>query len=183
MPWVSLNSGSGTEYIYYDTVAGRRYEFKVRARNVYGYGEYSEVLVVQTGDRPDTMPELDTRAVGSIIQITWDEPADNGYSVDDYDVEILNKATNRFSSVFEIVNDRGVRIRESLCIESNKQTVISSRECEINAQTLASSAYGYRSGDLLVGRIKAHNQMGWGDWSVPNRSGARVYDLVPFSSP
>jgi hypothetical protein len=125
MPWVSIDSGSGTEHVYYDTVSGRRYEFKVRARNVYGYGEYSEVLVVQTGDRPDTMDQLTTIAVGSIIQITWDEPADNGYPVDDYELEILNKATNRFSSVFEIVNDRGMRIRESLCIESNKQTVIS----------------------------------------------------------
>jgi len=134
------------------------YEFKVRAENVYGFGPYSDVLYIQTGDRPDTMPKLTTRNQGRTnIQIKWIEPENNGYPIDDYKLEILNKENNRFESVFEIISENGIKIRESLCNEPSKQRVLANFECVISAQKVATSTYGYRSGDLLVARIAPHN--------------------------
>lgn len=90
-PWRNITPGPGVsiEYIYYDVTPGNRYDFRVRGKNVYGYGPWSDELTIQTGDRPDRMPPLETRNTGPggfNIQIEWEEPADNGYMIDDYEL-------------------------------------------------------------------------------------------------
>jgi len=120
--WKNVSPGPGitNEYIYYDVTPGTLYEFRVRGRNVYGFGPWSELLTIQTGDRPDRMPPIETRNTGTggfNIQIDWVEPGDNGYMIDDYELEILNKASNRFESAFEVLDNDFEITRESLCTD------------------------------------------------------------------
>ena len=50
---------------------GQDYLFKVRARNVYGYGEFSDLVTIRASSVPDTMGMINTVIVGTNIFINW----------------------------------------------------------------------------------------------------------------
>ena len=39
------------------------------------------------------------------------------------------------------------------------------------------STYGYAVGDLVVAEARAHNSVGWGDYSSPNIAGVLVVSV------
>lgn len=57
---------------------GAYYQFKVRAKNVYGYGPFSSVVSVRASEVPDTMNTVSTLQVLETIVIAWTNPSDDG---------------------------------------------------------------------------------------------------------
>ena len=51
---------------------GQDYLFKVRARNVYGYGEFSDFVTIRASSVPDTMEMINTVSVNREIIIRWE---------------------------------------------------------------------------------------------------------------
>lgn len=50
---VSITDSLVTQYLINGLTGGETYTFKVRAQNVYGYGDYSSELAVKASDVPD----------------------------------------------------------------------------------------------------------------------------------
>jgi len=44
---------------------GTFYKFQVRASNIYGYGERSDVSIIEASDVPDVMAIMSTRIEGT----------------------------------------------------------------------------------------------------------------------
>jgi hypothetical protein len=57
---------------------GAYYQFKVRAKNVYGYGPFSSVVSVRASEVPTTMNTVATAQVMKTIIIGWINPSDDG---------------------------------------------------------------------------------------------------------
>ena len=58
------------------------FNFQVRAKNIYGYGELSDTFVVRTSDVPDTMNPIITLSVMSTFIISWETPSNGGEDLD-----------------------------------------------------------------------------------------------------
>jgi hypothetical protein len=78
--WWDANSGITNIDLFEDLssstivtglVAGSAYQFKVRARNIYGYGDFSDIQVLV----PDAVPDMMTTPLTSLsfpnLQIAW----------------------------------------------------------------------------------------------------------------
>ena len=89
--------GQSTSHIIYKPKKGTTYRFIVRARNIYDQGAYSEELVVRTGTQPGEMDEITSKRVDEEdIQFSWTKPISNGFSIQEYEVQIFDKRTYSF---------------------------------------------------------------------------------------
>jgi len=85
--------GLDSAHILYRPRQGSEYRFRVAARNVYGFGEKSDALVVRTGSPPGAMVPVKSSNVGrSVIKIRWVQPVTNGYPVLNYQLVIYDKS-------------------------------------------------------------------------------------------
>jgi hypothetical protein len=74
-----------------NVVQGGTYDFKVRARNIYGFGAFSQTTTIEASTLPDT-PEISTvTAVGTQVEISFSVPSDNGSPISLYEVLIRKK--------------------------------------------------------------------------------------------
>lgn len=68
---------------------GRAYRFKVRARNIYGYGEYSAVTVVTPDDKPGKTA-IATVALSATtpteVEVSWPLPNDHSSVITSYEI-------------------------------------------------------------------------------------------------
>jgi hypothetical protein len=80
----SLYAGTGTTYTVTGLSAGTNYIFKVRAKNIYGYGSFSSDVTFTTSTTvPGTMSELTTAYnPHPIIDISWTAPSNGGAAID-----------------------------------------------------------------------------------------------------
>lgn len=74
--------------------SGSDYIFKVRARNVYGYGPFSPEVTIRASDVPDTMETLSTMQILDYLVVTWAEPHNGGDSIDLYEIQLLTPQGN-----------------------------------------------------------------------------------------
>jgi hypothetical protein len=72
---------------------GQDYLFKVRAQNIYGYGEFTDLVTIRASSVPDTMNIVESISVTETIVVSWTAP----YNIDLYDVQILTPAEVFFS--------------------------------------------------------------------------------------
>ena len=102
--WVSLvgylSNYLGTSYLVTDNVIeGREYQFRLRAKNVWGWGVYSDVTTVKAAREPLKMTNVATSvdaATGDLV-ISWQEPNIQGDAITEYLVEIANKDQSTWS--------------------------------------------------------------------------------------
>jgi len=71
---------------------GDSYQFKVRAKNIWGWSAFSPVLTVVAAHKPDTMVTVTTAIVSSTgaVRITWTAPEENGDAITGYNILIGN---------------------------------------------------------------------------------------------
>ena len=64
-------------------------------------------------------------------------------------------------------------------------TILATQTCYISMSTLTSSEFGFELGDLVVVKIRARNEKGWGIYSPTNLLGALVEEvpLAPTTAP
>jgi len=174
--------------------AGSTYKLKVRAHNIHGWGEWSEVgRVLATGvpDEPD--PPI-TVINNKFVRITWTDPAANFEAIDSYRVLV--------------VHSDGVTFTEELTYCDASDPVTFERQyCEIPLALLESTDYSFQlsAGQLIKAKVAARNLNGWGEFSqesiiaanfettpskmaAPTRNAATttgklVVDWVPLVSP
>ena len=69
---------------------GTEYRFRVRAKNMWGWGPYSDVLVVTPSAPPDQMATVTTSVASDTgaVRFVWTAPSDNSAPITQYKVEI-----------------------------------------------------------------------------------------------
>jgi len=75
----SLYEGLTTSYTLNGLTSGRNYKFKIRARNIYGYGSFSTEVTLQASTLPGTVTTITTQyGTYPNVEIVWSPPASNG---------------------------------------------------------------------------------------------------------
>jgi hypothetical protein len=167
------NSGSGstftdlsnsltTSYTVNGLTGGSTYVFKVRSRNVYGYGSFSSTLSVITIDVPSKMGIPTVSVSGTDVKVEWTYPNDHSSTITKYEI-LFMKADGTFTT--EITSCNGDLLAASLSCLPPMTTIIS-----ITSLTVDS---------LIKVKLRAFNDKGWGEYSEINTSGATI-ETLPF---
>jgi hypothetical protein len=78
--------------------AGYPYEFRLRAKNIHGWGPYSTVLKVIPSTVPSLMPPVTTAVNNIYVKFSWTAPFSNGADITAYNIEILKSDGITFES-------------------------------------------------------------------------------------
>ena len=65
------------------------YKFRYRAKNIYGWGEYSDEAVIVPSQKPDRPDPVACLLVSTNVMLQWQEPEDYGTAIESYDVQFL----------------------------------------------------------------------------------------------
>ena len=65
---------------------GNVYQFRVEARNAYGFSAFSTEVAVLAASPPSTPTAPTTAISGANIVISWQEPAANGATIESYKI-------------------------------------------------------------------------------------------------
>jgi len=153
--------GYSTPYLHpYFTVisgvtAGALYNFKYRARNVYGWGDFSDEVTLKAARQPEQMLPVQTLIENNFVKISWDYPNDNSDTVNEYEVLIRESDLNTYKS-------------EILYCDGRSQAIIQKRYCLIPMTVLRAAPYSLQFQNYLAVKIRAKNALGWGLYSDLN---------------
>jgi len=78
----------GLTYIQVSVTAGTQYQFKVRAANALGWGQYSLPATISAAAQPDSPDAPTVTLVNVLVQIAWNAPYDNSAQVNGYKVYV-----------------------------------------------------------------------------------------------
>lgn len=87
----------------------------------------------------------------------------NSATIDEYEVKILTSDGTTF-------------VVDTVYCGANKAAVVAALSCEIPLTALRAAPYNLVQGDLVKAQVRAHNVIGWGDFTDPtvNASAAAV---------
>jgi len=143
--------------------SGTTYGFRVRARNIFGWGPYSAVTYIKAAREPD-VPAAPTTSIDSEtggIAITWTAPDERGDTITAYLIEIANKAGDSWTT-------------HTSC-DGSSPSVIEALRCVVPMSALTEVPFNYVFDDLVVVRVSASNSFGFGVKSpASDETGARV---------
>jgi len=149
-----------TSYTITGLTGGETYVFKVRAYNIYGYGDFSAEHSEKASDVPDQIVIATTSIVGTDVVIDWVAPDNNFETILQYDI-LFKKADGTY------VND-----------EVNCDGSVASGTTCIIPMTDMITLTGLSQGNLVVVRVAAENVNGWEAYSQENIIGA-VIEVPP----
>jgi hypothetical protein len=142
--------------------AGNDYIFQVRAKNIYGWGDYSNEITMTAASVPDAMSTVTTSVVSGEVKIVFVAPDDNGEGITGYDIEV------RYS-------DEATYAEDLTDCDGSDGTIMSNMFCTIPMATLVNAGtYNLAYADLVVVRARAYNSLGAGDYSQINTDGATI---------
>jgi hypothetical protein len=143
--------------------AGSLYRFRIRAKNMWGWGEYSDVLVVTPSAAPDKMDAIVTSIVAEsgAVLLVWTAPSDNSAAITQYKVEIHD-------------HDGAAWNEETVNCDASDATIMAAFNCSIPMSALIVSPFSLVQGDLVTARASALNSNGWSTVSDSNIGGAYV---------
>lgn len=160
--YVELTDALVTSFTVNAVEGGRTYRFKVRARNIYGYGEYSEVTVVIPDDKPGKT-DIATVELNALtpteVKVSWPLPDDHSSVITSYEI------------LFMLAN--GDFAHELTRCDGADTTVVSARTCSVPMATLRTLTARPRDSLIRV-KIRAFNAKGSGDYSEVNTAGATI---------
>ena len=79
---------TSTDYLATGLTSGTTYEFKIEARNQYGYSTYSDTLSLLSAYIPEIPTSITTVIDGTSVKVSWSLPSDNGSPITQYKVYI-----------------------------------------------------------------------------------------------
>lgn len=147
---VALISANIVQFTRTPVVGGKTYRYRVRARNIYGDGEFSEVTVVIPDDAPgkaETALVFLADAAATSVQITWPEVNAHSAVIRKYDVYFL-KANGDFAL-------------ETTACDGSLQTIVDARACTVPMSTIRSLTSLPRDSLIRV-KVRAYNDRGTG---------------------
>ena len=168
--WTSLTTITATGDLtqsYTQTTGitvGETYQYKYRATNVYGSGEFSDTTPILASNVPSQM-DPPTLALNSLnVDITWTAPDNRGSLISKYRITFLDKADSQYKEV------------ESFCglAESSPTTGTS---CTVAMEDFG-TVLGYSKGELLLVKVEAYNAEGYSTSSTELTSGL-VFQSIP----
>ena len=87
--WEELKGFASNDLELHATKAGltlnTAYRARYRAKNIYGWGEYSESAVILTIQEPARPDPVETQVVSSNVRVTWSEPESFGSAITHYE--------------------------------------------------------------------------------------------------
>jgi hypothetical protein len=75
---------------------GLTYQFQVRARNIYGYGLFSDISSIIPDSEPATMDAPVTTLAYPNVELRFSAPFYNGRSIDAYQIQIYSHSVADF---------------------------------------------------------------------------------------
>lgn len=159
---IRLYEGLTLDYTVESLQAGLDYKFKVRALNIYGFGDYSSTVTLRPDSAPAMMSSVSTSLSYPTVTIAFSEPFNNGAQITSYQVQIYSYTETQF------VEDVSVCDGSSMLLH-----------CNVPMQILISQ-YGYSQGQLVVARVRAINELGPGYYSSQNSAGVIVQTEPTF---
>jgi hypothetical protein len=145
-----------------EVVSGTVYGFRVRAKNIFGWGPYSNVTEIKAAREPGKpiAPVTSIHPVAGGVAINWTAPDARGDTITAYKIEIAAK--------------NGTWFTESYC-NGTDPDVITAKGCVVPMSTLRAEPYLYVFDDLVLVRVQAANFFGFGVLSeVSEATGARI---------
>ena len=133
--------------------SGQLYAFRVRARNKWGFGPFSDVVQIRAATNPNrelTAPV--TANDGGKILIAWSKPQDRGSPIEEYEIAILTSDGISFSTELQFCN-------------GEDPAIVSSRSCQIPLTTLREEPFNLVYPNLVVAKVRSKNGVGWSDFS------------------
>lgn len=143
---------------------GTTYEFKIEAKNEYGYSDYSSTLSLLCAYISATPTSVVTSIDGSTVKIAWSLTTTNGTPITSYKVHILEIGTATYTL-------------ESSDCDGTDSTIISNRYCNINFSTLIAAPYNYNGGESVYAKVIAVNT--YGETVLSTEGNGAVYTRVP----
>ena len=129
--------------------SGETYKFKYRAQNIHGWSnDYSTSVSVKTLTEPSAPQVPSTVENGDQVRIRWVKPYSGGFGVLITEYEIQIKLSN---GNYAATPDCNGQMNE----------IIEGQQCDVPVTTLISD-FGLSLGDLVVARVRARNEKGFG---------------------
>jgi hypothetical protein len=138
-----------TSYTITGLTQGSNYLFKVRAKNIYGYGDFSPEVTIVPSSVPDTMSAPTTAIDVSYtnIDITWSPPTTNGGdSITAYQVQIF------VPTLLDYVED-------TVNCDASIVAIRNALKCSIPVSYFIST-WSFIRGDSVQARVRAINSNG-----------------------
>lgn len=79
--------------------AGLEYTFKVQARSLFGFSDFSDEVTILAAQIPEVPTAPITTVVDRDVHITWIEPNDMGSAISGYRVKFIGNDGNAYSYV------------------------------------------------------------------------------------
>ena len=164
---LSSDSTALTYTISSGLTAGTPYEFRLRAKNSFGWGPYSLITTIIPVSAPGTMNTLSTSIVNNYVKLDWAvPPSTNGGAITAYEVVIRQSDGTTFST-------------ETTTCDGADSIVVSNAYCMIPMTTLSTTPFALTYGTTVIVKAKAQNSKGWAAaYSTENSSGATI-ETVP----
>lgn len=163
---VPLYDANVDQFTVMSVTGGVTYRFRVRARNIYGDGPFSDETIVIPDDAPGKADiatvELAVSPTTS-VQISWPLPNEHSATITKYDI------------YFEKSN--GDYAMELTACDGSDSTIVSARSCIVPMSTIRSLTLLPRDSLIRV-KVRAYNARGTGQFSELNTDGATI-ETVP----
>ena len=153
---VPLYDANVDQFLVTGVTGGVTYRFRVRARNIYGAGPFSEETIVVPDDAPGKAEiatvELATDPTTS-VQITWPMPDAHSAAITKYDI-YFQKSNGDF-------------VLELTACDGSDATIVSDRKCVVPMSTIRDLTLLPRDSLIRV-KVRAYNARGIGQYSELN---------------
>jgi hypothetical protein len=116
-------------------VAGESYSFRLRAKNVHGWGAYSMVESTVPMNTPAQMSAASTEIDNVYVKVKWEAPDDRGSEITAYRVKVL-------------ASDGLTLIESDLCHNSDASLVVT-LQCYIPMSEIVSDPIALAYNDLI----------------------------------
>lgn len=97
----------------------------------------------------------------SAVRVSWVAPNSNYKTITAYEIGIADHAGANYHE-------------ETTTCDGADAAVLASLYCDIPVSVLRVAPYELILQDLVVARVRAYNERGWGSWSVDNAAGALI---------
>lgn len=160
---IELMNGLSTTYTVSGVSGGSSYRFKVRGKNIYGFGSFSTELVVTPSDVPGKASIPTTANSGTDVVVAWTAPSAHSSAIDSYQV-LFKKLDGTFST-------------ELTACDASTAPITAALTCSVPMGTLRTLT-SLTVDSVIQVKVRAHNTKGWGDYSELNVGGAKI-ETVP----
>lgn len=93
-----LQEGLQLSYTALNLIESYTYQFKVQARNIYGYSDYSSIVSILAGQIPDKPVAPVTTWIRDFVIISWIAPDNGGSWISSYTIYVMQSDTVTYST-------------------------------------------------------------------------------------